>query len=239
MELDKIIKRYASYVSCIRECLQAKEISPKALCSNLLSVSAFDHTQQKRMLLSAHEVELNKAVDLFDVFNILTREYASFLNYDIFQYILDKYQINHGQEELKYPEHLDAYVTKHKISEFIKINPLLKKFTATSEELVLKIDIESTSRLAKLTRLKPAIAKIVGLTTAALQLVDITDGCLVVTFLIPTPLAQLIFNEHIILTSEQIKHFQDLQVSWIKCNGCTLNLSAEITEGTAFGKEDV
>lgn len=88
----------------IRETLQANGVTPKDLCANLMNFSAFNHggTEQKRMLLSTHEAELEKAVDLYDVFNLISKVYASFLNYDVFQFIVDAYQIDHGQEELKY-----------------------------------------------------------------------------------------------------------------------------------------
>lgn len=148
-ELDNITTRYTCYVSCIRESLQEKGVSPKDLYSNLRTMRAFNRTENKRTLLSAHDEQLKKAVDLYDIFNILTSEYASFLDYDIFRFILKKYKIYHGQEELKYPEHLNAYLAKHKISEFVDINPLLKKFSA-STELVLKFDIEATCDLTKL-----------------------------------------------------------------------------------------
>lgn len=214
--LDRIIKRYSCYVSCVRESLRTNGISANVLCSDLLTVSAFSNTEQKRTLLSTHKTELEKAVDLYAVFNLLVTEYASFLNCDIFEYILDKYQLRTGQEELNYPEYLDAYIRKLKISEFIKINPLLKKFTATSKELVLKIDIEATSRLSKILHLKNTIASILGVNNAALQLVDIKEGCVLVSFLIPTAVAEVTFNEHTVFTQEQTELLQTAQVSWLK-----------------------
>lgn len=80
---------------------------------------------------------------------------------------MNSYKLDQGQEELKYPEHLKAYINKHKIEEFAKINsflnnPLLKNVSASSKQksLILKIDIKSTSRLAKLMDIQTAIAKI-------------------------------------------------------------------------------
>ena len=85
--------------------------------------------------------------------------------------------------------------------------------------MILKFDIESTSRLAKLKKLKSSVARILGLSPSAIQLYDIKDGCVVATFLIPTPVAELVFNADTVLTEEQEKELRALQVLWLKCNG--------------------
>lgn len=92
---------------------------------------------------------------------------------------------------------------------------MLKKFTETSKELVLKIDIESTARLAKLKVLKSAVAKILGLKSVSLRLVDVTDGCVVVTFLIPTLVAEIVFNKYVVLADEQVEKFKAQSVLWL------------------------
>ena len=218
-ELDRIISHYSSYVNLIRESLKATGITVSDFSSDLLSVSAFNHSKQNRILLSAHITDLKKADSLNAIFDILVTEYASFLNYKIFEHIAKTYQLNNGQDEFKYPEHLETYIKKHKISEFIKINPLIEKLTSNSTEMILKFDIESTCRLAKLKKLKSSVAKILGLSPSAIQLYDIKDGCVVATFLIPTPVAELVFNADTVLTEEQEKELQALQVLWLKCNG--------------------
>lgn len=161
--LTNITQRYSSYVGCIQESLQEKGVTAKDLSSDLLTMHAFSHTHQLT-LLSAHKAELEKAVDLKTIFNLLAAEYASFFDYEIFQLILVKYQkkyhIDTEREELKYPEYLKAYLTRHKVSEFVEINPLSKKNTATSKKLVVKIEIESTSTLmAKIKKLKTFVAQ--------------------------------------------------------------------------------
>ena len=130
----------------------------------------------------------------------------------IFERIAKTYQLNNGQDEFKYPEHLETYIKKQKISEFIKINPLIEKLTTNSTEMILKFDIESTSQLAKLKKLKSSVARILGLSPSAIQLYDIKDGCVVATFLIPTPVAELVFNADTVLTEEQEKELRTLQV---------------------------
>lgn len=226
-ELGKIIESYTNYQICIRESLQAKGVDAKELVTNLLTISAFNHTEQKRTLLSAHETELKKATDLYDVFNLITKEYASFMNCDLLQFILKKYDIDCGQEELKYPEHLKAYLENHEVSKFLEINPLLKKYTAASTEFVLKLDIEPTSRMAKLQEIKTAVAKILDLNSAALQLLDVNLGCVIATFLLPTPVAELVFNKRTILTVKQEEQFLASGVLWLECNNCRFSFTTQ------------
>lgn len=216
------MKRYSSYICCILESLQEKGVTVKSLSFYLLTLSAFNHEKQKPMLLSAHEAELENAVDLRDIFKLLTTQYASFLNYGIFQMIADKYQIENGenrQVELNYPDHLETYVKKLKASEFVKINPLLEKTISASKKLVLKIDIELTSELSKVLKLKSAIAKILGIKSSALKLLDIKKGCVTTIFLLPTPVAEFIFNTHTVFSMELREEFHALRVVWLECNG--------------------
>lgn len=223
-ELTSIMTKYTHYVRHIRLSLKDKGVSAEDLCSDLLTMPATSHTEQDLMLLSAHKAELEKLVSLNGIFNFLVTEYASFLNYDIFQFIIDTYKLDHGQEELKYPEQLKAYLEKHKVSEFIEVNPLQKKSTAVSTELTLKIDIELTTRMSKIIDLQKAIAKILHLNHAALQLVDIKNGCVAVTFLIPTSVAESVFK---IITEKQEEQFRTLAVTRLECNGCIFIFAAK------------
>ncbi len=72
-------------------------------------------------------------------------------------------------------------------------NPLLKPKNG-SKELIQKYDIETTCSLAKVDGLKKLIAEIMNLNPLALELVDVKDGCVVVTFLIPASVADTIFT---------------------------------------------
>ena len=190
--LQKITTKYTAYVGCIRELLKAKRVLLKDLRSDLLTLSAFNHKENKLLALADHKYELEKATDFNDVFDLLSTHYASFLNYDIFGLILQKYKLyDCNLEDLNYPDHLKAYLERHKISEFIKINPRLKKYEGSSKELTLKMDLETTRNLTHLMNIKAEIANIFDLNSAALQLVDITEGCVLVTFLIPSCIAEV------------------------------------------------
>ena len=218
----------------IRETLQANRVTAKGLSATLLNCTAFNHdcTEQKRMLLSTHRAELEGAKDLCEVFNIISLVYASFLNYDIFQFIVNAYKIDHGQEEFKYPEQLKAYIEKHNVSEFMEINPQLKEIPAYSSELILKVNIEDTSELSKIKDLHSAIAKILNLRDATLQLRNISKGCVVVTFLIPTHISEIVFNKQTVFTEKQVQMFQAESILTLTCNDFTFSLVGDVSNDT-------
>ena len=85
--------------------------------------------------------------------------------------------------------------------------------------MILKIEIEKTCNLAKLLNLKNDIARILGITPLGLQLVDVEEGCVVVTLLVLYCIADAIFTgqKKKIFSPEQILMFQVLSVQWLKC----------------------
>ena len=219
--LDRIIKRYSCYVSCIRESLRDGGISPSVIASDLLTISAVSNACHSCVLLSAHRGELEGVTDFYAVFNLLVTEYASFMNYDLYEYMLDQYPIRSGKEVLKYPEYIDVYLKKIKIAEFSMVNPIPRRIPDTTREFIVQVDIPASARLAAIVvDLKKAIGMILGINPTAFQFIDvITEGCVLVMFLLPAPVAQIIFNKHTALTEEQIERLRTAGVLWFKCNG--------------------
>ena len=128
---------------------------------------------------------------------------------------------------MKYSQHLKDYVSKLKTSEFMKFNPLLKRYDGVSKELVVKIDIEATERLSRILDVRTAIADIFDLNPSQIELVDLKEGCIIATFHIPIPVAEAVFNENTVLAESQWEDLQALKILWLKCNDCLLSCTAE------------
>ena len=219
------MEEYTLYVRCIRQSLKGK-VSPEDLRSDLLAMPATDYSVQELSLLSDHKAELEKAVTINAIFDFLIDKCVSFLNYDIFQFMVKTYSIDHGQEELKYPELLKDYLEEHRVSDYLEIKARSDyPRKSCSKKLVLKMDIHLTSKLSRINDLRTAIAEVWGMKPAALEILDIGDGCVMVTFLIPTPVANVIFNSHTILTRQRKKKIQALAVLSLECNGCKFSIS--------------
>ena len=211
--LEEIRKRYGDFVSFIHDSLMEKDITVESFRVFLMSRPALesdDNDEQHKLLVCIRE-KLKQAPTVNKLFEVLMEDYGSFINYEIFQNILDKYKIKdeHNTGVLNYPEHLKAYFDKHKLSEFLQINRGLEKITDPSKELILKFNIKLSERVTKVLALKKSIAKILKLKSSALRLVGIKEGCIIVTFLIPDFLADP--------TPMQIQEFKRLPVMWLCC----------------------
>ena len=236
LRLRRCLLQYNSYVNLVYNLLRKREICGyHAVGRELLTLSAFNHSLQKETLLSDDKSVLEDITSYDKLINFLSERYASFLNCGIFQIIVDKYDLDDGNEILQYPKkHLREFLESHEISNFKDINPWLNKPEHSSAELVLKLDIELTARLSKLTDIHEAIARALGLNFAALRIIDIKDGCIIVTFLISPKVAKLLFNEHTSLTEEQVEEFQAMSALWLKCNGYTFYFKKDKEKDKTF-----
>ena len=198
--------------------LTDERVTVEDLRRYILTIPAFkcgDDDQHSK--LESEREEFMNAATINDIIIILTTKYASFLDYGIFQCIVKDHQLDKGQDELKYPQHLKTYVADHKISEFIEINSDLGKYN-DAKEIVLKFDIAlSHCNVATLLDLKNAVADVLGISSLSLRLLSIKEGCVVVTFLIPEFIANHTFPYDMRLTLEQVKCLQDSHVLWLKC----------------------
>jgi hypothetical protein len=188
------------------------------------------------MLLIGMKTELDEADTINKIFDLLTCYCASFINFQVFQLLAKHFCIESDDEIMKYPEHLEAYINLHKISEFIIINPALKKYRGESgAKLVFKFDIENTCKLARISELQAAVAKVLNLQASTLQLLDITKGCVMVTFLIPTEVADIIFVDDKQFTQEDAKNLRASSVKWLTCNGYKYDFSKDNVGGMKIG----
>lgn len=202
--------------------LEGKKITVDNLRSYVQTLPAFkcasDDKNSMPKLLSKRK-EIKNAVTINNIIDLISTEYASFLDYDIFQCIVREYRLDEGQEQLQYPQYLKAYVEAHKVAEFLEINPALEKYHS-AKELVLKFDIDlSICNLATILDLKNTVADILGMSSLSLRLLNIKQGCVLVTFLIPESVASVVFARGSKFNSKQVKGFQDMSLIWMKCNG--------------------
>ena len=214
------MEQYRHYFLYIRDSVEREGISVESLLYHLLHLPGMKYhcNKEKHELLYGKREKLRKAQTIRALFLLLDEECASFLNYGIFQSIAKEYGINEDCDELKYPEHLKAYLKKHTIAEFAKVNPRLpEKYNSNKKNLFCKFDIELTERVAQVANLQICIANILGLNARSLELVDVNDGCVVVTFLVPTHIADAIFAQDQVFTPQQMEELQAIKTIWLRC----------------------
>ena len=219
----EIREKYASFVVCLSDAVEATGVSLKRFRLFLLGLSAFEssHEEEQPILLDDVKDQIKKADSISDIFEILTTDCCSYINVGIFESIIDKYRIDtDSDKDLQYSEHLKAYLKSHKISEFIMINPKLESIPENSDKLILKFNVALPSNITKVLDLKSAIADILDVDSRTLRLVGIEKGCVVVTFLIPATVANCVFDSG--LTAKQEADIRALSVLWLECRNYKL-----------------
>ena len=206
-ERDKIITFYAFYTSSICESVVSKKIPVEKILHFLTKLPGcaqlFD--------------SLPEEPDMYAVFKQIDK-IASYLHYEIYQSILNKYftTSEKDSDDLKYSEYLKAYIERLDIKHFLKINSELVNLSDT-KELCIKIDMDETTKITRIKDLESRIATILGegLRPSDLILIDVKEGCLILTFLIPATAADAIFARK--FTTDQIERFRSISILWLKC----------------------
>ena len=212
----QISRRFASFVNYVRKSILQMNISADDLCAYLLSLPALKsgESDQQVMLLSEVSDKLEKATTVNGIFNVFNRNYATFLNYEIFLNIAEEYEVDPDHEKMKYPEYLDDYMRMH---EFEEINPLLKNVICGSNDMVLKFDIAMTCSLAKLQEYTLNIAGLETICPEASQYRGRLCGHHF-AYSSSGARADVIFSSDKTFTTIEKKRFQALSVLWLKYN---------------------
>ena len=216
---------YALFVSCVHDKVVAdREVSASNLCFMLLNLSALQCEDSSKHSKLFYEVRKKFCeAESVDAIFCLLSEYTSFLDYDIYLRIANKYKIDIKQEKSEYLKHLSDYVNKHRISELVQLLPTLSNYTEkmadVSKTLVFKLNIKLSCKLADLIELKSAIARVLGFNPTALRLVGVNEGSVLVTFLVPALAADLVFVQGKIVTPQTREELFALSVLSIEYDG--------------------
>ena len=175
--------------------------------------------------------------DIINVFELIGEKLASYLHYEIFQCILNKYCDPREKDcdDFKYPEYLEDYIAHLDIKHFLEINSKLSEISGDTKKLCLKIDMDETTKITKIKDLESSIAKIFKptLRPSELQLIDVKKGCLILTFLIPATAADAIFGKE--FNKNQIEMFRSLSVLWLQCKDIKVDCREYIDDDTNSG----
>ena len=218
----QIKEKFASFVASLCTAVIATQVSFQDFKLYVLGLSAFpDQDGKHPNLLDPHtKAKIEEADSIHNIFGILINMHCcSIMDINIFQSIMKKYDIKADSQDLRYSDHLTAYINKHEISELMKIFPGVSG-KRNSKKVTLKFDIKLFGKVSKLIELKTAIADIMNLNPSAFQLISIEEGCVVVTFLVPEAVAEHIFKMS--LTETQKADIKALSVNWLKCENFTL-----------------
>ena len=212
-----IIREYSKLNRGIRKSLRDRSITPKQLAEVLLELDAFPlHRRDKRKPLLAECLDdIENAKDIADVFKIL-RPYRSFFDCHVIECIVDSELCTDEDKQnlSKYLEKLDEYCQRsiHECPHFATPDddPMLKR-------LVVKVDddISKSFTIKAFDAFRVELATKFNLKPHTLHLCSVEEGCLQLTFQIPT----FVKNEIFPLSEEQKHQLERLHVQKIDCDG--------------------
>ena len=213
----EIIKNYSHYVTKVRESLVATPV--KKIYQKLLTLPTYSSCGNIASRLPDKVIaKLYLAETSDEIVNILVTDWASYINYDIFELLLDEFCPNRDPEDFNYPNQFDSYIRKHNVAEFVSINPTLEKFTEESSILTVKLDLAHKTKLSKVVDIKYCISRMLGMLPSALRIIGIREGCVELILGIPARAANNIFHRNATFLLQQ-QQFKNLSVMWLECNG--------------------
>ena len=225
-----IYKDYSDYTDCIADSLDKMKVNIRKLRTRCLCLCLGCDEHHLVPLYSIVGLDAFKEIDNADDFILELRRFTSFLDCTLFEEIIRKFKIDKSQEELKYPEKLKHYITKHTVSEFIRIHPELNEYTGHTKKLEIILDIKQITTLSVVVDYGQVLSSVMKIDMNQLLIHTIEKGCVTVTFLIPTLVAERMFSgqKECIFSQEQIEEFQKVSVVMLKCNGYEFDLTSPL-----------
>ena len=205
-DVRKMKRQFGYLVTKIRDSLEDR-VLVEDFATSILALGAYEPAPEQRdhSLLDEHRKEITRAESISEIFNILS-SYWNYLNHEILEYIINLYGTGDDYKRMKsYDEQLQNFC-KRRIFELAlpesgssngnAMSPKQKKFN-------VKLDVCEDITCKELLRIRKRIAEVLHVKLTALIIVGADAGCVQLTFLIPTFVAQEIFP----LSNEQMSAF--------------------------------
>ena len=216
-DVRKMKRQFGYLVTKTRDSVEER-VSVGNFATSILALGAYEPAPEQRdqSLLDEHRQEITRAESISEIFNILS-PYWNYLNHEILEYIIELYGTSDDYKRMKsYDEELQNFC-KRRIFELPlpesgssngnALNPKQKKFS-------VKINVFEDITCNELLRIRKRIAKILHVKLATLIINRVDAGCVQLTFLIPTFVAEKIFP----LSDEQTSALhKDASVIRLEC----------------------
>ena len=167
-------------------------------------------------------MKMDKEVTFDEIWEKLT-DYWNFLNFDLLEYVVDKFHIDHLKQKMEsYERDLQSFRKATRLCDFINCWPVQGETPpeADLKEFVAKMKHEwDNCTLEDLDKLKGVITRKFFLPEFALVLKQIKDGCVVITWLIPAPFVKAL-QEAIKTTNSEFFMEHKIEVITIDGQDC-------------------
>ena len=219
-----IMERFSAFQSALCTKLEVN-VSVNKLFLYLYQLPVYDYSNPETISLGYLPQDtrdkLSKAKSIEEIFIVLSNcDLFSYLKYDIYQSIFQKFCCDSTNEDLKYDNHFQNFLNKRTVKEVIEISPKLpKNLTEESSKVTIKLDVDHIKNLTNIGNLKACISKALDISSSDVRVVTIEEGCVKMTLSIPTHVTKVLFHCGTTFTARQIKGFKDLSIKWLHCSG--------------------
>ena len=240
-EAQQMETLFCKFVSKLRKSLESRNVNPSIIGNHLSLIKATTKQLQDDVsvpnLFHLIRQELVKVEEIGKLFELIT-PYVSFFNYDIFESIVEDYGDSEDKEKFK--------VYLKKFEEFCKrrateVPSVLDGEDSTTTHLRVKVedDFKHMYTVKAIRSFRAKLCTILGITEPCLRLVSIENGCILLTFILPTFVVPFIFplskEQEVQMASEGVSAYTvgDLPTQILVTpvrQGITSNAPVEITE---------
>ena len=179
---------FCKFVSKLRKSLETRNVNPSVIGNHLSMIKATtkqlqdDHSVPN--LFHLIRQELVNVGEIGKLFQLIT-PYVSFFNYDIIESILEEYGDSEDKEKFKvYLEKFEVFC-KRRATE---VPSVLDGEDSTTTHLRVKVedDFQHMYTVKAVRSFRAKLCTILGVTEPCLRLVSIENGCILLTFILPT-----------------------------------------------------
>ncbi len=186
----KMVTRFAAFTLIIKRSFENQHIPLEMIKDSVLSLEAFNDNIGVKVLDPDDKQKIEDAKTLSELF-ITLRNYISFFNYEIVQYLIELLGSTDDQKQLhEYCSALNQFCQRNVFEVPCEV------FSSKSRSQVAVFVLKCTEHYATLEYvqgLKWRIAETLGLRAAALQLCSVKKGCVELHLLISMAVAKCIF----------------------------------------------
>ena len=199
IDVDRIQRKFAILQTVIRKSLKERGVPTQEIVAHVIGLGVAKTDKQK--------LESEESLDR--VFIVLTG-YWSFLDYDLLDSIVEIYGNDTDRDRMEaYNEELKLFCNR-RLSEVPERNLILSN-DQTREQMVVKLNV-SDPRLSVIRDLKIKACKVLNAKPCELQIKEVKEGCVQVTFLIA--IKHLFVSS---LTEAQCDDFKALSILSLSC----------------------
>ena len=216
-DVREMKRRFSFLVTKIRDSVEER-IPVGKYATSILALGAYEPVpaERNKSLLNEHREEIKMAKSTSEIFNILSA-YWNYLNYEILEDTIELYGTCDDKKELeKYDEHLQRFCKRRIFELSLPESSSSSGNTLSSKQkkLIVKLNVCEDITCNELLRIRSRIAKILHVKLTTLIIDGVDAGCVQLTLLVPTFVAQEVFP----LSNEQMSAIhKDASVIRLEC----------------------